>query len=110
MKTQQFKTLSIKDFLTELTDELVKDSITQMDCSESNFEEFGCKPDDVIIYFDFCSDDDNPKSSKVSADEMLDMGIEAVNEYMTLNGYVVAVENFDGCGNGLYYGFLAYRK
>ena len=77
-----------------------------MDLNDSNFADFGCLPDDIIIYVDF-NDEDEPAEGLTLRE--YERALEMTDQFMLSNGYEEVVEH-DGSGGGLYYGFSAYRK
>ncbi len=68
-------------------------------------------PDDIAIYWDFCTDElSNDQTDKLI--EWLfdsDTGLNLLMEVMTSWGYKM-IGDHDGSGGGLYYGALVYRK
>lgn len=74
--------------------------------SDSNYSDFGCEPDDIIIDVDF-NDEEEP--SEMQALDEYERALELTDNFMHLNGYTT-VADMDGSGGGLYYGFTAYRK
>ncbi len=83
-------------------------NISLIDYSESNFDEYGCEPDDIIIYGDFSDSDDDQVGREQPFDEY-DSACTRTHNFMLDNGYEQVAES-DGSGGGLFYGFTAYRK
>jgi hypothetical protein len=100
----------MKDQLQSLIDNLNQGfktgTVSLANFSDSNFDEFGCEPDDIIIYVDF-NDEDEPEKGQASNE--YESAINLVNDLLLENNFEV-VADMDGSGGGLYYGFAAYRK
>lgn len=80
--------------------------ITVLDHSEASGSLDDLQPDDLVVYYDFCTDDlDNTDEFNY----WINNSLELITDYMTDIGYEMAAE-LDGSGGGLHYGVLQFRK
>jgi hypothetical protein len=68
------------------------------------------RPDDVVIYHDYCTDDIRHSKKEEVFIGWLDATLYVVDSFMTGQGYTVKIDQLDGSGGGLWYGATVYRK
>ncbi len=71
----------------------------------------GTTPDDIIIYYDYCTDDLSSDETDRLIEWLFDSssGLRRFTQALANLGYNEFGDN-DGSGGGLYYGCIAFRK
>lgn len=105
--------VSIEEFCTELTrscpvtERDYQGSFSVLEDAHEHLSEY--EPGDVAIYYDYMDDGLSYADCDKLRDWLYDVAWPLMREYMADNGYE-ATEDNDGSGNGMYYGYEAFRK